>query len=439
MRTTDLATIGDPAASAAEPRPSHAERTEDADDQHVTFGVDADLSWLAGLLHLDRRGRWVVAKPRIKATITTLRTVATNPHLSEEAVAAAQQWAAIVLRDRDPSITDWQPATVLAHTGYIPAPVPEYVRTQPSRSPHDTDINTDGDGDGFTSSDTASPATPPAPPSAKPTCRIGVFYDASFERRLHRYFETCHPQRQPLSHLGLHDALRWYLAHELDVPMIGCQLLERHWIYDQDSTLLNSISEVFLAAAGITTHSTVQRGPRDHNEVAIAVHVLDTALHARLDAVVLITGTPMLVPVVQRLRQHGIHVLVPRVIGCPDEPEHDAHRIHTEFSLIQVTSASPTFDDLFEPALERGSRLTYPFHSKNQIHPLNPADKADNDPMTIRIGVVVRWDLGTNHGFIAESGTGRNWFVYYRHTPQHAGIRPGTRVTFTGDPQPSEP
>jgi hypothetical protein len=435
MRTTDLAAIDDP---AADPFPPQAEPTEAADDGYVTFGADVDLTWLAGLLYFDRRGRWVVAVPRMKATGYSLRVMAKHPKLPEQAVTAAQDWAAGVLRRRDPSIEEWLPATVLTQSGYIPAPVPEHAGTRPARQARDTGGNSPARTVPGTLGRASAVAA--AAPGFGRTLRLGVFYAAAFERRLHRYFEHCHPQRQPLSHFGVHDALRWQVAQELDVAMADCELVERHWIHEEDSEHFTLGVEGVLKAAGINPYSTVQQSYRDHNEVAFAVHVLDVAISAGLGAVALITGSPLLVPLIELLRERGVHVVVPRVaVACPDGSGHDTHRIHTEFALVQAASDAPTFEDLFEPGLQRRSRLAYPFHSRERSQAPNLADETDDDPMIMRIGVVSRWEAGVNYGYIVESGTGRAWFAYYRYTPQGAGLPAGTRVTFVGDPHPAPP
>jgi hypothetical protein len=68
-----------------------------------------------------------------------------------------------------------------------------------------------------------------APEPLDAPIRVGVFYDGGWFSHLWQWFDE-HPEWKAAPAFGgIHDALRWYLHHELAKPMSGIAVTEAHY------------------------------------------------------------------------------------------------------------------------------------------------------------------------------------------------------------------
>jgi cold shock CspA family protein len=151
---------------------------------------------------------------------------------------------------------------------------------------------------------------------------------------------------------------------------------------------------------------------------------------APLQWVVLLTGDADFAPLVTRLTERGVHVIVP-VVDVRTIDRAPAWTPRTAAPLRAATPFTPGFDALFEPTdlPEYPLRRAFVRSSEVVASPVGA-------PRGRRRGTVTTWRSGQAHGFITDT-RGGSWFVSRDDLPEGLTLLlAGTPVSFTGSPVP---
>ena len=101
--------------------------------------------------------------------------------------------------------------------------------------------------------------------------------------------------------------------------------------------------------------------------------------------------------------------------------------VATSSWLTGRATDTPDLADLLDAA-QAGD---YPPHLARPFTPAPPARAGS----ARRHGTITCWNPGTAFGFILSDGL--TWYAHASQTPRHAGLPPGTQVTFSGHPDPA--
>ncbi|HEX7304002.1 NYN domain-containing protein [Lentzea sp.] len=260
--------------------------------------------------------------------------------------------------------------------------------------------------------------------------RIGVFYDGTWFAYLSDFYATAHRRAARVSLDGLHDALRWFVHQETGRPLDECVVAEAHYARGRIETPAVSF-DAALTAAGIIRHDLPLVGGKEKGvDVHLALEAWDRAVSVPLDWVVLLTGDADFAPLVTRLTERGVHVVVPVVdVRIVDKPP--AWTPRTAAPLRAATPFTPGFDALFDPA----DKADYPLR-RAFVRSAGAVASPVGAPRGRRRGTVASWKSGQAHGFITDT-RGGSWFVSRDDLPQGLTLLlAGTPVSFTGSPVP---
>ncbi|MCD7963150.1 MAG: NYN domain-containing protein [Rikenellaceae bacterium] len=155
--------------------------------------------------------------------------------------------------------------------------------------------------------------------------KIGVFYDGNFFLHASNYYNYVHPQRKRLSITGLHNFIKNRVAIEKDIDSNKCQIVEAHYFRgrinaaeasQRGSQLYNDrVFDDILMSEGIHTHYLPLRNLLGRKEergvdVWLALEVFELALMGRLDMVVLIVSDTDYVPLIRKLNNLGLDIML---------------------------------------------------------------------------------------------------------------------------------
>ncbi|NUT91090.1 MAG: NYN domain-containing protein [Saccharothrix sp.] len=258
--------------------------------------------------------------------------------------------------------------------------------------------------------------------------RIGVFYDGTWFAYVSDYFATVHPRAARVSLDGFHDSLRWYVHTVVNRPLDECVVSEAHYVRGRIETPAVAFDAV-LAAAGVVRHDMpLHSGKEKGVDVHLALEAWERATSVPLQWVVLVTGDADFAPLASRLVARGVRVIVPVVDGGGVVP---AWTPRTAAPLRAAASATPTFDDLFEPAESTDYPLRAPF-----VRTSGSGASVAGEPRGRRKGTITGWKPGQPHGFITDT-RGASWFVSRDDLADGSPALPiGTTVTFSGPSTP---
>ena len=269
--------------------------------------------------------------------------------------------------------------------------------------------------------------------------RIGIFYDGNFFHVVSSYYAYHHPRRARISISGLHDFIRERVAHEEQVNVRLCQVVDVHYFRGRFSAdEANAAGKLYsdrmfddvLVREGVTTHYLPMgvSGTEKGIDVWFALEAFELAMHERFDVCVLVAGDSDYVPLVRKLNSLGTRVMV---VGWDFEYKDRGDRIQTTktaqalleevtypvllSSVIEDKTQKDKVKDLFLPSKSGGD---VPWHESS---PSAEGETARRQAGTIQ-NLIVREAEGKHFGFITPSGGGENiWF----------GERDLEEVTFT--------
>jgi hypothetical protein len=267
------------------------------------------------------------------------------------------------------------------------------------------------------------------PGAVQPAAAIAVVYDGCWYRYVCRALARRHGAR--LSPAGLRDAIRWYAAGALSVPVQSAVITEIHYVTGRTGTWTwDQKTDEY----GVTRHDVpVTPGKGEVGaDVELALTCYQIASETRVTMIALLAGDGDFAPLVARLAARGVRVLIPRTdLTGPAPDKGTPAPIATSAWLTRHATDTPRLDDLLSATLtsDYPSFLARPFPDLTTPHP---------GPPVIRHGTVTSWNPGAAHGFLACE-QGRTWLVDARETSSRTALPPGSRVTFTAAPGPPPP
>jgi hypothetical protein len=165
--------------------------------------------------------------------------------------------------------------------------------------------------------------------------RIGVFYDGSYFQAITNHYRYSHDVGRRIDLAGLHRFLCWCVARIEKADPKACRIVEAHYFrarfaladlddkaarddnpgYVEDVLRGERLFDQVLAANAIRAHylrvDMSQDRPREKGvDVALSLEAFDTAVHRKLDWVVLISPDADFVPLLRKLAAVGTSTLL---------------------------------------------------------------------------------------------------------------------------------
>lgn len=165
--------------------------------------------------------------------------------------------------------------------------------------------------------------------------RIGVFYDGSYFQQITNHYRYTHEVGRRVDLGGLHRFLAWCVARIEKTDVKACRIVEAHYFrgrfalsdlddkaardgnpgFVEDTLRGERMFDQVLAANGIRAHhlrvDMSQDRPREKGvDVALSLEAFDTAIHRRLDWVVLVSPDADFVPLLRKLAAIGTRTLL---------------------------------------------------------------------------------------------------------------------------------
>jgi hypothetical protein len=226
--------------------------------------------------------------------------------------------------------------------------------------------------------------------------------------------------------------IRWHLHTTTGLPFAGYQVTEAHYVRGRytDQNTSPSPFEKALYASGVTRHDVEMRpGQEKGADVELALLMVERAMVAPLDVVVLISADSDFVPAVQRLTERGVRVIVPYIKEIWTEHGKD-HILVTSHRLADAATESPALDHLLVAGMEDPN---YP-----GVFPFVEVTATDTGVYgAVHAGRVDRWRDDESFGFIHDTH-GRSWWLSKDSLlGSVADVQVGTLVSFRGSPHNS--
>lgn len=259
--------------------------------------------------------------------------------------------------------------------------------------------------------------------------KIGVFYDGGWFTHLSDYCLNQHPIHTRPAIQGIHDAVRWYLAHSQEPAhqMSDYEVVEAHYVRGRHEGQNVTSFERALHAVGVQRHDVTYRpGQEKGADVELALQMSERAAAVPLDVVVLLSGDADLVPAVDRLTRHGVHVLVPWMHEKWQENGRE-RELATARQLADRASEAPGFLDLLYSCLDdEGYPGFFPF----------VAPTGDDTYGPVHAGRITRWREDEPWAFLVDS-RGQSWWMSKDSFLGNLNtVTEGARVEFQGSPKP---
>lgn len=160
----------------------------------------------------------------------------------------------------------------------------------------------------------------------KDRIKIGVFYDGAYFTYASNYYLYHHPKMARLSFFGFHQFIEWAVAKELNISAEDCEIAEAHFfkgkfrhnsstVRDYPKSKRFGAFDYILGQSGITSHyldmvATGRKGYEKGIDVLLTTEALSRAFNNQFSFFVLISGDGDFVPLVRKLREIGIKVMV---------------------------------------------------------------------------------------------------------------------------------
>lgn len=255
-----------------------------------------------------------------------------------------------------------------------------------------------------------------------------MFYDGTWFAHVSDFYATKHHRAARLALGGLHDSLRWYIHSAAGLDLDDCEVVQAHYVRGRSATPSTAFDTV-LANADVTRHDLeLHDGKEKGVDVYLALEAWERATTTPLECVALLTGDADFTPLVTRLVDRGVRVVVPVL----DTEDAGGPALHTAVQLRAATADAPTFDELFAPSDHDDYPLRFPF-----VRSAGAASAPSTTAGGRWRGIVTGWRPGQTHGFITDS-TGGSWFASRDELPDgYDDLAIDTPVSFTGSPKPA--
>jgi hypothetical protein len=201
-------------------------------------------------------------------------------------------------------------------------------------------------------------------PKARRPAQIGIVFDGIFWQNLHDWREYAHPEPKRFDMQGVVDSMRWYAATTvLGRPPEDVAACAKHFIWT-DGRRRNDLQKI-LGLAGIEFHC-VPIDSRTDKGFGFEMELALTGLEAmygppRLDLLFLLTGADAYLPLVRRVKQADVKLVVPRIsVDYQFAASSRERYLATSTRLTEAADYSPAWTELLEPG--GGYRLIPPLY-----------------------------------------------------------------------------
>ena len=283
-------------------------------------------------------------------------------------------------------------------------------------------------------------------------CRIAVFYDGTYFKKVSNYYLYQHERRARVSIKGLHEFIVAEVAKQENVDGRNCQIVDASYFrgrltarqaLEQDTLYNERTFEDVLMREDVTLHqqhvSTRPDGTFEEKriDVWLALEAYEMASLKRYDVCVLITGDGDFVPLVRKLNTLGSRVML---LGWDFVFERDGKSIATRVSTGLIDRVN--YPVMMNTVIDARDRRTDPLVNNLFLRPepepyrreppgpagspfVRPADDE-------RRGAVYSFNTEKGFGFIRPSGGGDNVFFHIRDVlnATQLEIQPQMEVTF---------
>lgn len=197
--------------------------------------------------------------------------------------------------------------------------------------------------------------------------RIGVYVDGGWWYHLTYYWLWNHPMKVRLALDGVQDAIRWYARGVFGRPVEHVRIHCSHWVAGPESAIASGFAAVLDRLGMVRHHMGLNptNGRTTGVKVELALTCYDDTDSGELAMVALITGDDEYRPLVDRLVDEKVRVLIPQIdVTFPDNRGGQDRWLITSPHLSEAATDSPSYQDLLvatdaEPYASCG--LTSPF------------------------------------------------------------------------------
>ncbi|MET8146210.1 NYN domain-containing protein [Sphaerisporangium sp. NPDC005288] len=273
------------------------------------------------------------------------------------------------------------------------------------------------------------------------TLRLGVLYDGGWFMHLWQYVADDSKWKKKLSFGGIHDLMCWYLHKELGTPLADLSVTEAHYVLGKPAKtdyrlsggsrrpvgVMSNTWDRVLRKEGIIRHDVACTDESGNGEagadVELALLAYELTIARKIDVAILVTGDADFLPLIYRLQERDIRVIVPDGFT---EADGAGHRVRSAPLLKRHADHAPSWESLLDSGISPDYRLRSPF--------TDPAGGASSERALdgYRYGTVDSWKGGAPYGFIRDT-RGVAWFVNRDDLPPGLkSLRPGQQVRFNG-------
>jgi len=283
-------------------------------------------------------------------------------------------------------------------------------------------------------------------------CRIAVFYDGTYFKKVSNYYLYQHERRARISIKGLHEFIVAEVAKQENVDVRNCQIVDSSYFrgrltarqaLEQDTLYNERAFEDVLMREDVTLHqqhvSTRPDGSFEEKriDVWLALEAYEMASLKRYDVCVLITGDGDFVPLVRKLNTLGSRVML---LGWDFVAERDGRTSHTRVATGLIDRVN--YPVMMNTVIDARDRRTDPLVNNLFLRPepephrremTTPPPAADTKVAADeRHGSVYSFNTEKGYGFIRPSGGGDNVFFHISDVlnASQLEIEPQMEVTF---------
>lgn len=263
-------------------------------------------------------------------------------------------------------------------------------------------------------------------------CRIAVFYDGTYFKKVSNYYLYQHERRARISIKGLHEFIVAEVARQENVDVRNCQIVDSSYFrgrltarqaLEQDTLYNERVFEDVLMREDVTLHqqhvSTRPDGSFEEKriDVWLALEAYEMANLKRYDVCVLITGDGDFVPLVRKLNTLGSRVML---LGWDFVAERDGRTTHTRVATGLIDRVN--YPVMMNTVIDARDRRTDPLvnnlflrpepeqHRREAAAPASaPAPRTGGEE---RRGSVFSFNTDKGYGFIRPAGGGDNVFFH---------------------------
>ncbi|MGP4029701.1 hypothetical protein [Actinomadura sp. 3N407] len=192
--------------------------------------------------------------------------------------------------------------------------------------------------------------------------QIGVFIDGSFWFNLAHYWLHHHSMRTQLAIEGVRDVARWYASEQFQRPVDEVQIDRAHYFQAVSAGAPYRFFRV-LKRLGITVHQ-LSFDPRRNRAVGVKTEFALTCWSetAELRLVMLLTGDDEYRPLVERLVEDDVRVLIPHIdVTFTDSRSKRERWLVTSPHLSDAATDTPSWDDLLDATQAKDYPLASPY------------------------------------------------------------------------------